>query len=256
MSTTSTVCQGLQSCLEPFLFEPRVLMHQLVPSKQPENSKKGNKNGEESLNCWNFMQSATNPLCNSRDEVYVHPLSKRSTSSLSTKSLEMCTESLGSETGSLINSSTDEYCYEKQSSDVIKVAKTRQVMKKKVRSFPPPLTSISGSAGVQVQTHREGGRLVIKAFSYSCCSSYFQAERENGRLRLSLLIASGDGEREDENENEEEVGHENCDEGGDWGENIKDDGGKVGCKEWSSSRCNDDRRIKRLEGFPVWVTSS
>ncbi|KAI3449629.1 hypothetical protein Pfo_006294 [Paulownia fortunei] len=310
MFTTSSVCQGLQSCLEPLLFEPRVLMHQLAPSKpglsfpgpqkqteipRAENSKncpiekmcESNRNGEESVGSCNFMQSLTNTSYNCRqltdepEQVYVHPLVKRSTSSLSTRSLEMCTESLGSETGSGIDSSIDGFSYhvsERQSSGRIKQPKTRELAKKvkHISSFPPPLTSISGSDGVQVQTHREGGRLVIKAFSFSSCSTYFQTERENGRLRLSLLkdgYRDGDQELvENEEEGEEENGNESekdCDESDDetdfnglfWGENLRDDGGKVGCKigggEWSSSRCNGDRSSrKRLPSLPFCVAIS
>nr|AFK46160.1 unknown [Lotus japonicus] len=53
---------------------------------------------------WSFLQALTKPTssnCNKEedDKVYVHPTVKRSSSLLSEKSLEMCTESLGSETG-------------------------------------------------------------------------------------------------------------------------------------------------------------
>ncbi|KAK1428279.1 hypothetical protein QVD17_17110 [Tagetes erecta] len=139
-----------------------------------------------------FLQVLDNPSKNldQNDEVYIHPMVKRSKSALSTKSLEMCTESLGSETGSEIS---DEFC-------VISMAereRLRSIQKSKCRSFdrkvrrnefPPPLTSISGSHGsVNVRHHREGGRLVIKAVSVSNCGTNFQAERTNGRLKLSLL---------------------------------------------------------------------
>ncbi|KAK6141403.1 hypothetical protein DH2020_024851 [Rehmannia glutinosa] len=221
-TTTTTVCQGLQSCLDPLLFEPGELTHQLAPPKQGisfpwpqkqteiENSKNSPINSEKSASNWNFIQSLTNNSHNHRqsnddvtEQVYVHPLVKRSSSSLSTKSLEMCTESLGSETGNGIDSIFDEFSSEKQSSTRIKPAKNLDSSKKikKSSNFPPPLTSISGNEGVQVKTHREGGRLVIKAFSFSSCTTYFQAERENGRLKLSLLR---DGYRDDLAENEEE----------------------------------------------------
>ncbi|KAI3682712.1 hypothetical protein L1987_82896 [Smallanthus sonchifolius] len=125
------------------------------------------------------------------DDVYVHPMVKRSASALSTKSLEMCTESLGSETGS---ESGDEFCVisleERERLRGIQKSKCRNFDRKVRRNdFPPPLTSISGSHGaaVKVMQHREGGRLVIKAVSYSNCATHFQAERTNGRLKLSLL---------------------------------------------------------------------
>ncbi|KAI3460875.1 hypothetical protein Pfo_017538 [Paulownia fortunei] len=299
MSSNSSVCQGLQSCLEPVIFEPRVLMPQFLPSNpdlsfswsqkqsvnpgaEKQKTCESNRNGEKSTGGWNFIQALTNISYNCRqltddsEQVYVHPLAKRSTSSLSTRSLEICTESLGSETGSNIDSSVDEFSYlvlERQSS-----SRTREFCRKikYISSFPPPLTSISGSDGVKVQTHREGGRLLIQAFTFSSCRTYFKAERENGRLRLSLLE---DDYRDSDHEladNEEEVEVENideaekdCDESGNeadfngclWGENLKEDGGKVGCKigggEWPSSRCNGDGSgSKRLPSLPFCVAIS
>ncbi|KAL3827930.1 hypothetical protein ACJIZ3_016732 [Penstemon smallii] len=193
----------------------------------------------------------------------------------------MCTESLGSETGNGIDSNVDEFSYlflEKQSSLTKKQPKTRQNFKKVKHSssFPPPLTSISSSDGVQVQTHREGGRLVIKAFNSSSCGSYFQTERKNGRLKLSLPKESYlDSEHEEqvEIEVEKEVVDEvekSCDEieneddfnGYFLGEkNLIEDGGKIGCKigngEWSSNRCNGDRNgSKRLPSLPFCVAIS
>ncbi|GFP92282.1 protein fantastic four 3 [Phtheirospermum japonicum] len=202
----------------------------------------------------------------------------------------MCTESLGSETGNDIISNLDEFYHqhalEKQSS----CRKNQEFPKKvkKISKFPPPLTSISGNEGVQVKTHREDGRLVIKAFNFSCCRNYLQAERENGRLKLSLLRHSESdelGENEEPQEVEEEnvngVVKEYCDDdeseddddddddfnGRYWGENnnnnVRDDGGKIGCKinggDWSGGgRCNGDRssRSKRLPSLPFCVAIS
>ncbi|KAI3829673.1 hypothetical protein L1987_03801 [Smallanthus sonchifolius] len=142
-----------------------------------------------------FLKVLENPSMGSKnlevnDDVYVHPMVKRSASALSTKSLEMCTESLGSETGS---ESGDEFCVismeERERLRGIQKSKCRNFDRKVRRNdFPPPLTSISGSHGaVKVRQHREGGRLVIKAVSFSNCGTHFQAERTNGRLKLSLL---------------------------------------------------------------------
>ncbi|PIN25850.1 hypothetical protein CDL12_01402 [Handroanthus impetiginosus] len=302
MSSTSTVCQGLQSCLEPLLLEPRVLVHQLAPSKQalsfpwpqkqheiplPDTSKT-EKNSETNTDCqakptgnWSLIQSLTNNSYNIRqsthepEQIYVHPLVKRSSSSLSTKSLEMCTESLGSETGNASGSCFYEISYntlQKQSSTKVKQTKPREISKKikPSSSFPPPLTSISGSEGIHVKTHREGGRLVIKAVSFSTCTSYFQVERENGRLKLSLFK---DGHTDIDSENDEEEEHDDeiedhlkeekkeyedeDDFNGFWGENVKEDGGKIGCKKWCSSRCNGDGSgSKRLPSFHYCVAIS
>ncbi|KAL6968328.1 hypothetical protein U1Q18_034132 [Sarracenia purpurea var. burkii] len=140
---SSIVCQGLQSCLEPRLVEARVLRHKLLPPKSnsfsqrssssppdQENHQEINSDNEEAeekpndscitntkngdLGGWSFIQSLTSMSKNRKEEVsgnqevYVHPLVKRSSSTLSKKSLEMCTENLGSETGSDISESTDE----------------------------------------------------------------------------------------------------------------------------------------------------
>ncbi|XP_024968630.1 protein FANTASTIC FOUR 3-like [Cynara cardunculus var. scolymus] len=227
--------QGLQSCLEP----PRrpdssLLTHkssprppQLRQTPKPEpNSVIGNKN-----NGWSFSDILENPSSNhvKTEEVYVHPMVKRSASALSTKSLEMCTESLGTETGSDVSESSDEFSWEERERfGGLRRSKAR-IFGRKVEShrrgggFPPPLTSISGSDGtVKVRPHREGGRLVIKAVSVSDCGTKFEAERTNGRLRLSLLkdccviVESGRAEMKNEN-GEEEV----CGGGGD----VEESGG-------------------------------
>ncbi|XP_076918152.1 protein FANTASTIC FOUR 4-like isoform X2 [Bidens hawaiensis] len=161
------------------------------------------------------------------DGLYVHPMVKRSASALSTKSLEMCTESLGSETGSEVSESGDEFC----AISMLERKKMRESQRSTCRNFdrkirrgdfPPPLTSISYSDGaVKVRHHREGGRLVIKAESVLNCGTNFQAERTNGRLKLSLLReccvnyeseggeaevyeSEGDDVESDEDEKEEE----------------------------------------------------
>lgn len=152
---SSSVCQGLQSCLEPRLVEQRVLRLKLSPpassfsrsfglaqrpgsstsdsreahekSHTEENNKnnkdknndkvvddcniKSQKNGE--LGGWSFIQALSNTSLSFKevldtDKVYVHPLVKRSSSMLSAKSLEMCTESLGSESGTGISQSSHE----------------------------------------------------------------------------------------------------------------------------------------------------
>ncbi|GER24821.1 hypothetical protein STAS_00364 [Striga asiatica] len=243
MSTTSlTLCQTqtqtLMSCLDPLLFEPRDSLHPLTPPKHAlsfpfprQPSETDNKGSEQKT-----------------EEVYIHPLVRRSSSSLSTKSLEMCTESLGSETGNDTISDFDEfsrhYAFEKPS--LLPAKKNLDFAKKTKRSvdFPPPLTSISGDENVQVRAHRENGRLVIKAFNISSARNFFRAERENGRLRLSLLRGGREAdesvEEEDEEQNgeEENAEHEAFDEGEFegrcWGEN----GGKIGCKinggDWPS----------------------
>ncbi|XVF32587.1 hypothetical protein REPUB_Repub17cG0095000 [Reevesia pubescens] len=227
---SSSVCQGLQSCLEPRLVESHFVRLKLAPPKtsfpgsvvptpyftnpaltepepMPYNEEKNttithNKNntndckliGNQNIDMggWSFLQSLANANDSTQhDKVYVHPLVKSSASTLSEKSLEMCTESLGSETGSEVNESSDDISLLSLETVVCNPSKARasSVTRKMSRSssFPPPLTSISGSNGVQVKSHREGGRLVLQAVAIPPCRSYFHAERSEGRLRLSLL---------------------------------------------------------------------
>ncbi|KAL4588175.1 hypothetical protein LXL04_001056 [Taraxacum kok-saghyz] len=195
----SIVYQGLQSCLEPQVVESLVLRQTLSPPPLPPPKIQEIKNGGSGRSSgWSFLKALENPSMAAKnldesDEVYVHPMVKRSAAALSTKSLEMCTESLGSETGSDVSESGDEFSplsmEERERMRGIRRSKYQNFERKTRRSdFPPPLTSISGSdATVKVRHHREGGRLVIKADSFSNCGTNFQTERTDGRLKLSLL---------------------------------------------------------------------
>ncbi|XP_071719363.1 protein FANTASTIC FOUR 2-like [Rutidosis leptorrhynchoides] len=197
------VCQGLQSCLEPMKIES-VVTTQNLSSKPVLMIQKpkldANTKNSESVNKaigWSFLSILEKPSSNvvKNEEVYIHPMAKRSASTLSNMSLEMCTESLGTETGSDVSESSDEF----NSAEIERfgsfVRTKSQNFDRKMLShrrvnggFPPPLTSISGSDGiVKVSPHREGGRLVIKAVSVSDCGIKFEAERTNGKLTLSLL---------------------------------------------------------------------
>ncbi|KAA8543232.1 hypothetical protein F0562_021273 [Nyssa sinensis] len=271
---SSIVCQGLQSCLEPRLVEPRVSRHKLAPPKsisspsfpcpqknsnnEENNNKTGKRNNNSDLGAWSFIQALSNTSHNHKEvteneKVYVDPLAKRSSSMLSMKSLEMCTESLGSETGSDISESSDEFCSLSSQTDkfqAIKRSKSREFTKNlcRSRSFPPPLSSICGLDSVQVRPHREGGRLVIKAVTVSSCSTYFQAERIDGRLRLCLLKdcslnchkevardeekVNNEEEHDEEHENDDKVEDVDDDDAG-GGDEVDDDHsnrGKVGCE--------------------------
>ncbi|KAA3463104.1 protein FANTASTIC FOUR 1-like [Gossypium australe] len=252
----SSVCQGLQLCLEPRIVESHFLRLKLAPPtsfqdsietptpcftnpSEPEpisyhndyddtdiNITDGNNNSDNiskqnaDMGVWSFLQSLAGPKDSTENnEVYVHPLVKSSASALSKESLEMCTESLGSETGSDISDDINFGCYSpsKHRENLVtrrmscsrsfpppltsisgsnmsyNPLKTREnlVMRRLNRSssssFPPPLTSISGSNGVQVTSHREGGRLVLQAVNVPSCQTYFHVERSEGRLRLCLL---------------------------------------------------------------------
>lgn len=145
----------------------------------------------EDVNSWSFIQILNNPSTyhhqidykKDDNDVYIHPSTKLSSLVMSTKSLEMCTESLGNETGCYFNESMEE----RDIARSVQRSKCREFKKriKRTMNFPPPLTSISGSERVRIRSHREGGRLVLRAVSINACNSYFKAERANGTLTLS-----------------------------------------------------------------------
>lgn len=234
---SSSVCQGLQSCLEPRPIEPRVLWLKLAPSKPTltattdtapatanhqtktiftntaiisGNDYSAKKSQNADMGGWSFLQSlATTEDSAVKEPVYVHPMVKRSASLLSEKSLEMCTERLGSETGSDVSENSYEIPLLSPETGTGNPSKPHQNSKQmpQSNSFPPPLTSISSSSSVQMRSHREGGRLVLQAVTLPSPHSYFHAERSEGRLRLSLVKDSppiSDNEEESLEEEEEE----------------------------------------------------
>lgn len=156
---------------------------------------------------------------------YVHPLLKKSSSSLSEKSLEICTENLGSETGSdgFSSNSSSEANSEANDSDKEEESRHEEIknhlgeelpvvakynysaaadkkMMQKHRSFPPPLSSLTRSSSegpcLHMHSQRVNGRLVLQAVTVPSTKN-FQAQREDGRLRLKLLTTTPE-EKEDE----------------------------------------------------------
>ncbi|XP_044476732.1 protein FAF-like, chloroplastic [Mangifera indica] len=171
---------------------------------------------------------------------YVHPLVKRKANSLTKKSLEICTESLGSETGSDGFSSypssetgdTDddkemdqEQPLQQQQDDrmtksfdveeVIVPKYNYAVVKKSPQpSFPPPISSLSyhDGASIRMQSRRDNGRLVLEAVSVPSTNN-FRAQRQDGRLVLTFVntnemdykeVVEEKFEEEEEGEEEEE----------------------------------------------------
>ncbi|KAA0064086.1 protein FANTASTIC FOUR 3-like [Cucumis melo var. makuwa] len=227
---SSSIYQGLQSCL----MEPRVLRLKLSPSQsysspspaeeqdsdhslthsdpqiqthlKMDQNHTAHASAEDSpsenrvavighgngVGGWSFLQAPSG--------VDGHPPAKRyaPTMALSPKSLEMCTESLGSETGSDGGSeigsdekmslfSPDETETSPSLASGRKSVKLSRLAKKLAKpSYPPPLTSMSGSMGVKVKPYREGGRLVLKAVSIPSTKPCFEVERGGGRLKLRL----------------------------------------------------------------------
>lgn len=151
---------------------------------------------------------------------YVQPNAKRR-SKLSERSLQLCTEGLGSETGSDCSSEwfIDSPSSESESDDdnisvfqeeeqtgatmdnlkfsdsvsLPEICETEAIYGAKntrtPRSFPPPLSSISSCNGpcVYMQSCRQDGRFMLKAVEVAS-HKYLQANRQGGRLQLHFIL--------------------------------------------------------------------
>ncbi|KAM7256641.1 hypothetical protein ACFE04_012382 [Oxalis oulophora] len=161
---------------------------------------KQNPNGEK-FDIWSSIVSKKveqQVESESEPALYVHPLVKRSKSSLSEKSLEICTESLGSETGSDGFSSypASETGDEEEDDDKMMASKNSSVNyvnKVEKKSFPPPIPSLSlrgGEGGpaatLRMKSHRNNGRLVLEAVPVPQQITNFNAQRQGGRLVLTF----------------------------------------------------------------------
>ncbi|CAN6482022.1 unnamed protein product [Victoria cruziana] len=140
-------------------------------------------------------------------------------------SLDMCTESLGSETGTYAECETNSFFHHDQqtphnSSPVpesyhpvapASVGRRNRSFgrhersKEGLPSFPPPLAS--SSHHVHVSSHRENGRLVLRAVTRPR-PNYLEAERIDGRLRLRLFCPASFPENDCDDDEEEEYGGE------------------------------------------------
>ncbi|XP_023006206.1 protein FANTASTIC FOUR 3-like [Cucurbita maxima] len=215
------VYRSLQSCLDSHLVDQRTLIFPPFdpPLKPPfsdpskfliHSDQCGGGNGGD----WPSVQSllsGENPVRKS-ESVYVHPLAKRfNLTGLSEKSLELCTENLGNETGIDIIENTI-FSPETGGEDLQTKwgKKSHSFSHSNSHEFPPPLTTIRETESFRVMPHREEGRLIISAVITPARSPCFQAERSGGRLRLCFVETEESEEIDggDEEEEEEEVGKE------------------------------------------------
>ncbi|KAF5204027.1 Fantastic four [Thalictrum thalictroides] len=197
-----------------------------------DDAKKDSVNSNTDMGGWSFIQALSKSTCQNlsveakneeKQKTYVHPLYKRSASQLTNKSLELCTETLGSETGSDIGddidlsySSSDSESNKSPTKERSRLRHTFFGCNKKVNygSLPPPLTSISGSNCYSIKPHREGGRLVMKAVRVPSPNTCFQAERRDGRLKLHYIKNSdhspysSDSDQDQDHQEEDDVKHE------------------------------------------------
>ncbi|KAI3896625.1 hypothetical protein MKW92_013062 [Papaver armeniacum] len=239
---SSVVCQNFQSCFETRTLGLQVSSNQLAflcdmrsptvsesrfNTEQPQkyyNHGNNNTYKQKTTNSdsWSSIESITKVDEKKEKSTYIHPMVKRSSSALSGKSLELCTETLGCETGTNVDDDNVSFSTSSMSSDSVESCRSparktsnpqqcsmhEKAITSPRRSFPPPLTSIGNSSdcNVQFRPHREGGRLVIKAIAVATSPTCFQAERVNGRLRLLLKeqVFNEDQEHEEEEEDENE----------------------------------------------------
>ncbi|XP_047961544.1 protein FANTASTIC FOUR 4-like [Salvia hispanica] len=178
MSSISRTSQISKSWSKPDP-EPYSTFSWAHPDNQNTGCPDSSMSSTKATGCWDFLQ-------NGKNTTTTHGLKQTATNPsiflLSTKGLDMCTEILGSESGSCIDPSFDICSDNTQERQYSSNIKPREIGKKtkQTSSFPPPLTSITS---VKVEAQRGGGRLVITILaSSSACS----VERENGRLRVFL----------------------------------------------------------------------
>ncbi|CAN1131935.1 Protein FANTASTIC FOUR 3 [Linum perenne] len=246
--------------------EPRILRLRLAtpPDPEPDNAGSG----------LSFLQCLAAKETNYRDDQSVYS-TNRSSSSLSRQSLEMCTESLGSETGtddhyssddemialispapenlscsvSLNPGSAPDSSSNNNDSAITSGGNWTQRIEKRRRNkktvLPPPLTSIGRSGGVQMRSRREDGRLVLTAVSVSSSRGNFQAERSNGRLRLRLTTT--DHRVEEEETEDEKTEEEKTEDGKTEKEEQRNRGGR--CKEAGGG----NRGLMNHPWGPFWV---
>lgn len=217
------------------------IMNDSSSSEEDEEECEANRKGEENprrLDIWTAIMSQK-----AQDESvklpppYVHPLVKKSASSLSEKSLKVCTESLGSETGSDVFSSyscsktiTDENKGDEPKEEVpemkemegeeskllVKSAAAAACLTTKktqqTRSFPPPLPSLAAAhtegPSLHMHSRRVDGRLVLEAVSVPP-QKYFEAQRQDGRFLLTLINNPEEEQASEINIFEEEISQDN-----------------------------------------------
>lgn len=169
-----------------------------------------------SIDVWSSILTQKKEESSTLVPPYVHPLLKKS-SSLTEKSLEICTESLGSETGSEISlpSYTDEdkddhpQKQEQEEKEelspqtfeefpVVKFNHNKKTSSFPPKSFPPPISSLAAEdkPSVHMQSHRQNGRLILEAVSVPP-QNHFRAQRVDGRLLLTLITTTPEIEAED-----------------------------------------------------------
>ncbi|CAL4930240.1 unnamed protein product [Urochloa decumbens] len=156
--------------------------------KETDHGGDGDRPAERAA-IWNMIQ-AQKPAAPAKQAAYVHPLVRRSSSLLTQKSLEICTESLGSETGSDGFSDADGSATDRSDDDD---REEESVVAPRAppppsRAFPPPLPSLARrkvESTMEMRQERQDGRLLVRVVPVTS-STLFRAQRRGGRLLLSF----------------------------------------------------------------------
>ncbi|KAF8113350.1 hypothetical protein N665_0050s0010 [Sinapis alba] len=204
---------------------------QIQEDKNKKNEEEETEPGQSDI--WSSILSDKKKVSESSNDTvpppYVHPLMKRA-SSLSEKSLEICTESLGSETGcegfswhassetgdaeiEVLNvtvTKEEEETEAEVEQESITVPNHTPCIELPRGSFPPPIRSLSSSA-LHMKTRRDNGRLVLEAVSMPSHNN-FSAKRQDGHLLLTFAEEEDETDEvqwlDDEEEEEEETQEE------------------------------------------------
>lgn len=225
---------------------------------------------------WSFLQSlceAKGIVRNREDETkkpaYVHPADQKL--SVAKLSLEMCTESLGNESGSETGDEISLLALEATCIPMISLTvNPREETYSTVRenSFPPPLKSVKGfNCSRMVKSYTEDGRLVVQAIRDCSPPRCFVSERCEGRLRLCLSensLLSHDGDEEfEENESEFEARDEDEDNEKGLEDDAEEDEDevKIGNNKFRRPRrrCNENgcepKTMHKWKQQQFWVTT-
>jgi hypothetical protein len=178
------------------------------------------------VDVWNVIQADVDKAAGAKkvatcpaNKPYVHPMVRRSSGLMSQKSLEVCTESLGNETGSVDFTTSLDCLFDSPLPAVTAAEESFWEQNNAARdcdfeecemgnalaavnyhhcsagtrrrAFPPPLPSMSRRDGpcLQLRQRREGGRLVVEAVAVRP-RGYLHARRQDGRLHLAFVECS------------------------------------------------------------------
>ncbi|KAM0914949.1 hypothetical protein ACQ4PT_011210 [Festuca glaucescens] len=163
---------------------------------------------------WNMIQSQKPAAPRQAPYVHAAPVRRGSSSLLTQKSLEVCTESLGSETGSDGFSDADRSCPgSDDDADCEDGANGVAARAAPARAFPPPLPSLARRTvgSLQMRQHRLDGRLVVEAVPV-LSNTLFRAQRRGGRLLLSFADTAAPASDEEKNTVDQEPDQQEAEE--------------------------------------------